>query len=510
MPRQRRSSPPDNDNREEIALLVKQSLRYADDLAKIYEEEKAKRQELERVNERLRLEIDQRRRAEEDLRESEERFRAIFDTAPDLIYIKDRSLTYTHVNPAMESLFQMSLPELVGKDDRALYGIEAGRHIERIDRRVLAGESIEEETTRLVKGVPTTFLEARVPLRNAAGEIIGLCGIARNITDRRRITSDSVETVPEYPSKTMQTTLAKARLIAAQDSTVLLLGESGSGKDYLAGFIHDNSERRNGPFFAVNCASVAPELAESELFGHEQGAFTGARQRKRGLLELAEGGTLFLNEIGELPITLQAKLLTFLDTKSFTRVGGERNISVNTRLITATNRDLEEEVRERRFRQDLLYRLNVFSIRIPPLRDRRDDIPVLIRQLVSQLEKDIRLSSRPVFGKDVLEALKSADWPGNVRELRNCLERALILSGGGRITLAYLGLEKTETEWTFYTTFPENRTLNDVTRDLKRALVQEALHRAGQRTVQAAKLLGISRNSLNHYIASLDIDRHSD
>jgi PAS domain S-box-containing protein len=508
MPRQRRSTP--SDTTDDVALLVKQSLRYADDLAQIYSEEKAKRQELEQVNEKLRLEIDQRRRAEDGLRESEERFRAIFDTAPDLIYIKDKSLAYTHVNPAMESLFHMSGPELLGKDDRALYGIEAGRHIERIDRRVLGGECIEEETTRSVKGVPITFLEARVPLRNAAGEIIGLCGIARNITDRRRVTSDFVETLPEYPSKTMQTTLTRARLIAAQDSTVLLLGESGSGKDYLASFIHDNSERRNGPFFAVNCASVAPELAESELFGHEQGAFTGARQRKRGLLELAEGGTLFLNEIGELPVTLQAKLLTFLDTKSFTRVGGERSISVNTRLITATNRDLEEEVRERRFRQDLLYRLNVFSIRIPPLRDRREDIPVLTRQLVAQLEKDIRLSSRPVFGKDLLDVLKAHDWPGNVRELRNCLERALILSGGGKITLVHLGLEKTETEWTFHARFPENRTLNDVTRDLKRALVEEALDRAGRNTVRAAKLLGISRNSLNHYIASLDIDRHTD
>lgn len=508
MPKEPRSD--STENTEEMALLVKQSLRYADDLAKIYEEEKAKRKELERVNEKLRIEIDQRQRAEEGLRESEERFRAIFETAPDLIYIKDRSLRYTHVNPAMEGLFQMSESEIAGKSDKELYGIETGKHLERIDRRVLAGESVEEEMTRSVNGVPTTFLEVRVPLRSSDGEIIGLCGIARNITDRRRIIPDAAEAVPEYPSKTMRTTLARAMLIAAQDSTVLLLGESGTGKDYLARFIHDNSERRSGPFFAINCASVAPELAESELFGHEQGAFTGARQRKRGLLELAEGGTLFLNEVGELPLTLQAKLLTFLDTKSFNRVGGEKNVSVNARLITATNRDLEEEVKSRRFRQDLLYRLNVFSIRIPPLRDRREDIPHLVRQLVVQLQKDIRLSSQPVFGKDVLDALKESDWPGNVRELRNCLERALILSGGGRITLSHLGLERTDaTQWTFYATFPQDRTLNDVARDLKRALVEEALRRSGGNTVRAAKLLGISRNSLNHYISSLEIGRAS-
>jgi DNA-binding NtrC family response regulator len=286
---------------------------------------------------------------------------------------------------------------------------------------------------------------------------------------------------------------------------VLLLGESGTGKDYLARFIHDNSERRNGPFFAINCASVAPELAESELFGHEQGAFTGARQRKRGQLELAEGGSLFLNEVGELPLPLQAKLLTFLDTRSFTRVGGEKNISVNARLITATNKDLEEETRARRFRQDLLYRLNVFSIRIPPLRERRQDIPILAQQIVSQLEKEIRLSSPPVFTQDVLEALKETDWPGNVRELRNCLERALILSGGGRIKMSHLGLEKAKTEWTFSTAFPEDKTLNEVTRDFKRSLVIEALRRSGGNTVRAAKMLGISRNSLNHYVASLGI-----
>lgn len=503
----KRQKPGSGDSRDDVALLVKQSLKYADDLVKIYEAEKTKRTELERVNQELLKEIQQRQRAEQDLRESEERFRAIFETAPDLIYIKDRSLRYTQVNPAMAGLFHLSGSEILGKTDRDLYGAETGKHLEAIDRRVLAGESVEEEGTRLVRGVPTTFLETRVPLRNAPGEIIGLCGIARNITDRRRAPTPQSGDVPLYPSKAMQTTLSRARLIAAQDSTVLLLGESGSGKDYLARFIHDNSERKNGPFFAVNCASVAPELAESELFGHEAGAFTGARQRKRGLLELAEGGTLFLNEIGELPLAIQAKLLTFLDTKSFTRVGGEKNVTVNARLIAATNRDLEEDARSHRFRQDLLYRLNVFSIQIPPLRDRREDIPLLVKQLVSQLETDMRLSSPPIFHKDVLEGLKAADWPGNVRELRNCLERALILSGGGRITLSDLGLERAESEWSFFTSFPKDKTLNDVTRDLKRALVEEALRRAGGNTVKASQLLGISRNSLNHYVASLEVNR---
>lgn len=304
----------------------------------------------------------------------------------------------------------------------------------------------------------------------------------------------------------MQLTLEKALLAASRGSIVLLLGESGSGKDYLARFIHDHSERSNGPFFTINAASVAPELAESELFGHESGAFTGARGRKRGQLELAEGGTLFLNEIGELSPNLQAKLLTFLDTRTFTRVGGEKSISVNARLITATNRDLEKDVSEGRFRRDLYYRLNVLTIKIPSLRDRPEDIPILVQHILEDLQREIRLSAPPELDPKALEALKGYDWPGNVRELRNVLERALILSGGGRITLSALGIGDTEKTWSFTTAFPEGRSLNEVTVELKRSLVVEALRRTGGNRVAAAALLDISRNSMNHYLRTLGIE----
>jgi len=494
------------DRYHEKALLIQQSLKYADDIARVYEEEKAKRKELEASNEKLRREVLERKRAEAALKESEERFRAVFETAQDCIYIKDESLKYTHVNPAMEGLFQLPASEILGKDDEELYGIEVGAHLKRIDSRVLGGESIEEEHTRPVRETLITFLEAKVPLRDGAGKIIGLCGIARNVTDRVRADPVAEVVTSEYPSRAMKSTVAKAALMASQDTIVLLLGESGTGKDYLARYIHDNSERRNGPFFAINCASVPPELAESELFGHEPGAFTGARARKRGLLELAESGSLFLNEIGELTPALQAKLLTFLDTRSFTRVGGEKHISVNARLIAASNRDLEAEAAEGRFRQDLFYRLNVLSIRIPPLRERREDIPVLVQQIVSQLQNEIRLSSPPVFEAEVMDALKARDWPGNVRELRNLLERALILSGGGRIGISSLGIGPVESKWAFETDFPQNQTLNDVTAALKRSLVAEALRRSGGNKVGAARILGISRNSLNHYIAKLGIE----
>lgn len=486
-------------------VAYRQAIKYAEDVAKLFAVEKSRRQELEEANERLRTEIADRKQAQEALRHSEERLRAIFTTAQDWIYIKDLSLQYTHVNPSMTNLLQISASEIVGHTDEALFAKDAADRLKASDRRVLSGESIEEESTRSVNGIPTTFLESKAPLRNESGEIIGICGIARNITDRARTYEASVQVTGEYPSKTMNHALERARLVAAQESLVLLLGESGSGKDYMARYIHENSPRASGSFFAINCASVAPELAESELFGHEQGAFTGARARKRGLLELAEGGTLFLNEIGELSAPLQAKLLTFLDTRSFNRVGGEKPISVNARLIAATNKDLEEEVLRGGFRRDLYYRLNVLSIRIPPLRERREDISFLVKDIVSQLRREIRLHEEPVFRDDALDLLRAYDWPGNVRELRNVLERALILTGGGSITPASLGLDAKDDDWSFSTDFPLDRSLNDVARDLKSSLVYEALRRCDNSPTRAARLLGISRNSLNHYIKTLAI-----
>lgn len=495
-----------NDAIDEKALLIRQSLKYAEDIVTVYEEEKAKRQELESANDRLRLEIAERERSQEALRESEERFRAVFETAQDCIYIKDRSLRYTHVCPAMETLYRVDKSGILGKTDDDLYGGQIAQRLRVIDRRVLKGEPIEHEHTLPVNGLPTTFLETKVPLKDSSGKVIGLCGIARNITDRRRASTAPVRVAVDSSSKVMKEALDKARLVASQQTTVLLLGESGTGKDFMARFIHDSSDRSDGPFFGINCASVSPELAESELFGHESGAFTGARARKRGLLELAEGGTLFLNEVGELSLPLQAKLLTFLDTKAFTRVGGEKNISVNARLIAATNRELEDEVETGRFRRDLFYRLNVISIRIPPLRDRREDIPVLVENLISQLQSDIRLPAPPSFEPDAMDTLKSYDWPGNVRELRNRLERALILSAGNPISAAALGMTVSERAWTFSTGFPEDCSLNDISRELKRSLVLEALRRSGGNRVAAAQLLQISRNSLNHYLKTLGLE----
>ena len=341
--------------------------------------------ELNEMNKKLQLEIADRLHAEESLRNSEQRFRTIFEKARDCIFVKDIQLRYTHLNPAMQAIIEADESDTTGLTDRDLYGDDQAVRLMDEDMRVLVGQVVEAEHTLMLKGRELTFNCVKVPMINSSGEIVGLCGIARDVTERSRTESQRQRSGLDFGSKFMTKTLNQVRLAAKSDSLVLLLGESGSGKDFLAGHIHHLSPRSGGPFFAINMAAVAQELAESELFGHEAGSFTGARTRKRGMLELAEGGTLLLNEIGELSLTLQAKLLTFLDTRSFTRVGGVANIEVDARLIAATNRDLGKEVEAGRFRHDLYHRLNVFAIRVPSLRDRLDDLPLLVETILSQL-----------------------------------------------------------------------------------------------------------------------------
>ncbi|MBI5250302.1 MAG: sigma 54-interacting transcriptional regulator [Desulfomonile tiedjei] len=440
------------------------------------------------------------KRAEEELLRSEQRFRAVFESARDCIYVKDQSLRYTHANPAMEKLMGIRADRFLGMRDEDLYGEEGGKHLREVDLRVLQGQSIEEEHSRPIHGVQFVFHDIKVPLLNSEGEIIGICGVSRNVTERKKIQPEARTIAQEYPSVSMQAALSKAHYAAATDSIVLLLGESGSGKDYLARVIHANSKRSNGPFFGINCAAIPPELAESELFGHEAGAFTGARGRKRGLLELAEGGTLLLNEIGELPLYLQSKLLTFLDSKSLLRVGGEKQIQVNARLIAATHRNLEKEVDAGRFLKPLFYRLNVFAIEVPPLRERSEDIPILMEEIMSQLASEMQLTEVPPVDSSALVALCNYHWPGNVREFRNVLERALILSDMSRLKLGLPNGDYNSQGWTYNVKFPEGRTLEEITDEITESLCFEALRRSRGNKKLAAQLLGISRFSLYRHL----------
>lgn len=467
--------------------------------------------ELAQSNEQLRREVDLKTRAQEALTSSEQRFRAISDTAIDCIFIKNTDLEYTLVNPAMEQILSLPASKIIGRTDHDLFGREAGEHLKAVDERVLRGESIEEEHTRPVKGTPTTFLDVRAPMRDNFGKTIGVCGISRNITERRKTQFVIPPGDPEYPSQAMKETLDKALSAAQSETVTLLTGESGCGKDFLARYIHERSKRSTGPFYSINCAALPPELAESELFGHEAGAFTGASRGKRGLLELAEGGTLLLNEIGELSLGMQAKLLTFMDTRAFTRVGGERTVTVNARLLAATNRDLEKEVAKARFRVDLFYRLNVLRIRVPPLRERIEDIPALVNQILAQIAAELQLHSPPQIEPVNMTRLTHYAWPGNVRELRNVLERALIISGSG--PMSFDSLERIHTgspDWSWSTSFPPKQTLNELVKSLKRSVIQEALARAGGKKNEAARLLGVTRHILRRQMEAAGLSGRGD
>ncbi len=291
--------------------------------------------------------------------------------------------------------------------------------------------------------------------------------------------------------------LTRAAKVAPTETTVLLTGESGTGKELVARAIHHASPRADGPFVAINCAALPETLVESELFGHERGAFTGADKQKPGRFELAAGGTLFLDEIAELPPAVQAKLLRVLQEHEFQRVGGTVTLRADVRLITATNRDLARAVGAGQFREDLYYRLNVFSVHLPPLRERGDDILLLANQFVRELGSRIG-RGEPGLSRDAQELLQAYQWPGNIRELANAVERAIILADGGLLTAAHFGLtEPREQRLEGANGQASDKSAPEALADLERRAILAALkHTKGNKT-QAAGVLGITRTQLH-------------
>jgi transcriptional regulator with GAF, ATPase, and Fis domain len=307
-------------------------------------------------------------------------------------------------------------------------------------------------------------------------------------------------------SLSLRNVLASVLQVAPTEATVLISGETGTGKELIARAIHKRSQRAVRPFVSVNCASIPPSLIASELFGHEKGAFTGAVQRRQGRFELANSGTIFLDEVGELPQEAQIALLRVIQERTFERVGGSRLISTDVRIIAATNRDLTAAVDAGTFRADLFYRLNVFPIHVPPLKDRKDDIPILIDYFVKRYA-DKAGKRIGKIDKNTLELCASYDWPGNIRELQNIVERSVILCTGDTL--------RVEQAW--FTAhgarpYPERRNLTDALQSYEKRVIEAALAESNGKVAGpdgAAAKLGIPRSTLDARIKQLDIRRHT-
>ena len=304
-------------------------------------------------------------------------------------------------------------------------------------------------------------------------------------------------------SRPMRDLLETLALVAPSAATVLIRGESGTGKELVANVIHENSPRRKGPFVKVNCAALHENLLESELFGHEKGAFTGADRKRRGRFEQASGGTLFLDEIGDMSPATQAKILRVLQEGECSPVGGDETIRVDVRLVAATHRDLERMVEEGSFRQDLFFRLNVVPVELPPLRERREDIPLLAAHFLRRYAEKNRKNLRGIHPV-AMRLLSEYDWPGNIRELENCMERAVILCLGEEITPADLPahIQAHGGTGTSSAAMPAGRSLKEMERELIAATLKET---GGNRS-ESARILGISRQTLLNKIKEYGID----
>ena len=293
--------------------------------------------------------------------------------------------------------------------------------------------------------------------------------------------------------------------VAASDTTVFIAGESGTGKELVARAIHRLSKRANGPFIKVNCGALTETLLESELFGHEKGSFTGAIKQKLGRFELADGGTLFLDEVGDVPASMQVKLLRALQEQEFERVGGESPIKVDVRVVSATNKDLEAEVSSGRFRQDLFFRLHVLPVKLPPLRERREDIPLLVQHFVAKLGPKTNARVRSVSDA-ALGRIMAYHWPGNVRELENAIEQSLVFADGDEIGPAALpqflqgGAEEDRLD------VPREMSLPEILDDLERQLILKAYMKAGRVKTETARLLGIKTSALYYKLEKYGIE----
>jgi formate hydrogenlyase transcriptional activator len=467
------------------------------------------------------MDVTERKRAEHELRTSEMELRQILDLAPwqvavlgadgKAIYLNKAGLDYHGLT--REAFQDYDPHRLIHPDDHDRILTGAG------GAKLLSGEPFDNEARLLGKdGKYRWFLFRFNPLRDREGRITRWYVTNADIEDRKqteeRLQNENVALREEIDKASMfeeivgasaalKGLLTRVSRVAASDSTVLINGETGTGKELVARAIHRRSGRSSRAFVAVNCAAIPRDLIPSELFGHEKGAFTGALQRRLGRFELAHGGTIFLDEIGELPMETQVALLRVLQEHEFERVGGSAAIRVDVRVIAATNRDLQAAIEAGSFRRDLFYRLNVFPIAVPPLRERADDIPLLVEYFIDRYARKAGKTIRRV-NKRTLDRLQSYPWPGNVRELQNVIERSVIVCDTDEFTV--------DESWLSAGPAVESRlALSSTVAAHEKATIEEALRASGGRVFGpsgAAARLGIARSTLESKIRALGINKN--
>ncbi len=398
------------------------------------------------------VDIDDQKTAEAQIRRDAQELRQIIDLVPQQIFVMSPDGTLVYANRVVLEYTGLTLEESFSEDlpNRIFHPEDAEQVIEERKRKIELGKSFEiEARLRRKDGEYRWFLIQLNPLLDEDGQIIHWYGSRTDIQDRKQAEESALkenialrEEVDKASmfeevvgtSSAVRAVLRRVSKVAPTNSTVLLTGETGTGKELIARAIHKRSQRKDRAFISVNCAAIPQSLIASELFGHEKGAFTGANQRRLGRFELADRGTIFLDEVGDLPPETQVALLRVLQEKEIERVGGGRPISVDVRVIAATNRDLEAAIAEGTFRSDLFYRLNVFPVEIPPLRERKDDVPLLVEYFIERYARQAGRKIRPPSRKTI-ELLMSYSWPGNIRELQNVVQRSLIVCESDTFTV---------------------------------------------------------------------------
>src|SRR5579862_820742 len=467
--------------------------------------------------------IEDRKRAETKLLEDEREFRRITDAIPQTIVVLDPSGDPLYANQAVLEFTGLTMQEVLSSEFRArmFHPEDVERVREDRDRGLARGLPFEIEQRVLRKdGQYRWFLIRLNPFRDEQGRLVRWYATGTDIDDRKRaedrtrnenvalredIVRSSMFEEIVGSSEPLRKLLAQVSRVAPTDSTVLIQGETGTGKELIARAIHNGSKRANRAFIRVNCAAIPPSLIASELFGHEKGSFTGAVQRRLGRFESADGGTIFLDEVGEVPQETQVALLRVLQEREFERVGGNQTVRVDVRVLTATNRDLSESVADGTFRRDLFYRLNVFPIQLPLLRDRIDDIPLLVEYLVDRYAKKAGKRIRSI-SKDTLSLFRSYNWPGNIRELQNVVERAVILCDGETFCVDPSWLTPGAP-----TPAASGVPLVEDLAEREKVMIESALRESGglvSGPTGAAAKLRVPRQTLESKIRKLGIDRH--